>query len=107
MQKGMARALAMQKWPRSLPERVALLKLWILPLFVHVAKLIFPSNSVIDSLSSCLQFTKQHLIWTPRVLHWTSWLILQRSEGTIRPPPKKNFWQHSSLFIDDVTNPTL
>ena len=52
IQKGMAKALTMQKWALSPPERVALLKLWVLPLLVHVAKVVFPSDRVVNSLTS-------------------------------------------------------
>ena len=47
----------MQKWALSLLERVALLKLWVLPLFVHVAKVAFLSDGVVDLLTSIYKTT--------------------------------------------------
>ena len=86
----------MQKWALSLPEGVALLKLWILPLFLHVAKVVFPSDGVVDSLTS---ISKQAL----NLNFWGITLdILAHSPGTggySVAPPKRLLVQATFVLV--------
>ena len=52
LQKATGRAFAMQTWALSLPERIQLLKLWILPLLVYPARAVFPSAAVVSTLTT-------------------------------------------------------
>ena len=82
---------------------VTLLKLWILPLFVHVTKVVFPSDNVIDSLTSVYK----------TALNLDSWgvtldiLAHSPEEGGYNLATLKVFlyWQHSSLFITHLSTP--
>ena len=42
----------MQHWNLTLKERVFLLKMWILPVLVYPARVIFPVKKVVDSLKT-------------------------------------------------------
>ena len=50
LRKALGRAFAIQSWALSFPERVMLLKLWILPLLVFPARVVFPTDSIISTL---------------------------------------------------------
>ena len=50
LQKALGCAFAMQLWALSFLEQVMLLKLWILPLLVFPARVVFPTGSVISTL---------------------------------------------------------
>ena len=50
MQKAMGRALSMQHWKLTLRERVFLLELCILPVFVYPFRVIYPVKQVVKSL---------------------------------------------------------
>ena len=52
LQEAMARAFTMQTWTLSLPARIHLLKLRILPLFVYTVRVIFSSAGVASTYAS-------------------------------------------------------
>ena len=52
LQKALGRAHSMQHWNLTLKERVFLLKMWILPVLVYPARVIFPVKKVVDSLKT-------------------------------------------------------
>ena len=49
-QKALGCAFSMQSWSLSFLERAMLLKLWILPLFVFPARVVFPTDGVFNTL---------------------------------------------------------
>ena len=63
LQKALGRAFAMQSWALSLPERVMLLKLWILPLLVYPARVVFPSPAVVNTLRTVYQVALKLNSW--------------------------------------------
>jgi len=52
LQKALGRAYSMQHWSLTLVERVHLLQLWISPLLVFPARVVFPTGQVISSLKT-------------------------------------------------------
>ena len=103
LQKALGRAFAMQSWALSFPERVMLLKLWILPLLVFLARVVFPTDNVINTLKIVYNVA----------LRLTSWdlthniLALPRNEGGYPLPQPKTFLyrQHSTVFVQYVKDP--
>ena len=100
------RAFPMRAWNLSLSERVMLFKLWVLPLLVHPARVIFPTYVVVSSVNT--------VYWT--ALRMTSWTItspifsLPQTQGGFSLPDPKAFLyqQHSVMFtqlIRDESSP--
>ena len=85
LQKALGRTFAMQSWALSFPGRVMLLKLWILPLLVFIARVVFPTDSVISTLKIVYNVA----------LRLTSWnlthdiLALPRNERGYSLPQRK------------------
>ena len=50
--KAMGRAFAMQTWALSLPERIYLLKLWILPLRIFPTRVVYPNAAVVSTFKT-------------------------------------------------------
>ena len=88
--KAMKRAFAMRSWQLSLLERVMIFKPWILPLLVHPARVIFPTDVIVSSVNTTY--------WT--ALHITSWTITQPilsmppDQGGFSLPDPKTFLFH-------------
>ena len=93
----------MQHWSLTLGERVHLLQLWILPLLVFPARVVFPTEQVISSLKTIYSVA----------LNTSSWgltneiLALPPREGGMALPDPKHYllWQFSTPFIYSVTRP--
>ena len=64
LHKAIGRAFAMQSRSLSLLERVHLLELWILPLLVYPARIVFPSAGVISTLKTIYQVALKLNSWT-------------------------------------------
>ena len=85
--KAMKPAFAMRSWQLSLPERVMLFRLWILPLLVHPARIIFPTEVIVNTI-----------YWT--ALCMTSWTVTQPilslplDQGGFSLPDPKTFLYH-------------
>ena len=103
LQKALGRAFAMQSWALSLPERVMLLKLWILPLLVYPACVAFPSPAVVNTLRTVYQVA----------LKLNSWAVAlnilshppSRGGYSLAPPETFVHWQHASAFVAYVNDP--
>ena len=103
LQKALGRAYSMQHWALTLGERVHLLQLWILPLLVFPARVVFPTEQVISSLKTIYSVA----------LNTTSWgltneiLSLPLGEGGMALPHPKHYllWQFSTPFIHSVIRP--
>ena len=86
----------------SLPERVNLLKLWILPLLVYPARVVFPSSAVVSTLATIYQVA----------LNLNSWgltldiLAHPPTKGgySLAPPQTFLYWQHSTPFVNYANN---
>ena len=93
LQKAMGRAFAMQSWDLSLAERVPLLKLWILPLLIYPARVVFPSDPVVSALRTVYQVA----------LKLNSWSItldilshpLHKGGYNLAAPETFLYWQHA------------
>ena len=77
--KAMGRAFAMQTWALSRPERIYLLKLWILPLLVYRARVVYPSATVVSTLKTVYHVALKGSPWTSSPIHW-------KKGGTVWPP---------------------
>ena len=64
LQKAMGRAFAMQSWDLSLAERVLLLNLWIIPLLIYPARVVFPSDPVVSALRTVYQVALKLNSWS-------------------------------------------
>ena len=103
LQKAMGRAFAMQSWDLSLAERVLLLKLWILPLLIYPARVVFPSDPVVSALRTVYQVA----------LKLNSWSITldilshpQHKGGyNLAAPGTFLYWQHASALVAYVKDP--
>ena len=95
----------MQSQAVSFPERVMLLKLWILPLLVFPARVVFPTDSDIGTLKIVHNLA-------PRLTSWDlthDILALPSCNGGYSLPQPKTFlyWQHSTIFLHYVKDPAL
>ena len=103
LQKAMGRAFAMQSWDLSLAERVLLLKLWILPLLIYPARVVFPSDPVVSALRTVYQVA----------LKLNSWSItldilshpLHKGGYNLAAPETFLYWQHASALVAYVKDP--
>ena len=50
LRKATGRSFSMQPWSLSLDDRVELLQIWILPLLVYPARVVYPSDNVIAAV---------------------------------------------------------
>ena len=99
----MGRAFAMRSWDLSLAERVLLLKLWILPLVIYPARVVFPSDPVVSGLR-----TVYHV-----ALKLNSWSItldilshpLHKGGYNLAAPETFLYGQHASAFVAYVKDP--
>ena len=103
LQKALGRAFAMQSWALSLPERVMLLKLWILPLLVYPARVVFPSPAVVNTLRTVYQVALKLNSWavTLNILSHPP----SRGGYSLAPPETFLHWQHASAFVAYVNDP--
>ena len=105
LNKALGRAYSMRSWELSLPERIELLKLWILPLLVHPARAVFADDNVISTLTLIYHVS----------LRLNSWgitqpiLSLPKQQGGYALPAPKEFlhWQFSTLFARFLNNSSL
>ena len=103
LQKALGRAPSMQHWNLTLKERVFLLKMWILPVLVYPARVIFPVKKVVDSLKTIYNIA----------LGLNSWgltqdiLALPESQGglSLAQPHYFLWWHHSALFVNYTLRP--
>ena len=101
----------MQSWALSLTERVMLLKLWILPLLVYPARLVFTSPAVANTLRTVYQVALKLNSWAvtlnilshpplsvPKVLH-NSFQPFAQDLGILVSPASLPFFQIGSNVI--------
>ena len=93
----------MQSWAISLPEQVMLLKLWILPLLVYPARVVFPSPAVVNTLRTVYQAALKLNSWavTLNILSHPP----SRRGYSLAPPEFFLHWQHASAFVAYVNDP--
>ena len=80
-----------------------LLKLWIHPLLVYPARMVFPSPAVVNTLQTVYQ----------GALTLNSWAITlnilshppSRGGYSLAPPDTFLYWQHASAFVAYVKDP--
>ena len=105
LNKALGRAYSMRSWELSLPERVELLKLWILLLLVHPARKVFADDNVVSTLTLIYHVS----------LRLNSWgitqpiLSLPKQQGGYALPAPKEFlhWHFSTLFARFLNNSSL
>ena len=103
IQKALGRAYSMQHWKLSLAERVELLKLWILPLIVYPARVVFPTSPVISMLRTVYSVALRLNSWGVT----TSILALPKTLGGLALAQPRTFllWQHATPFVHSIRSP--
>ena len=103
LQKVMVHAFAMQTWALSLPERVQLLIIWILPLLVYPAREVFPSAAVVSTLTTIYHVALNLNSWgiTLDILAHLS----SRGGYSLAPPQVFVHRQHSTPFVKYMQDP--
>ena len=93
----------MQHWKLSLAERVELLKLWILPLIVYPARVVFPTSPVISMLRTVYSVALRLNSWGVT----TSILALPKTLGGLALAQPRTFllWQHATPFVHSIRSP--
>ena len=93
----------MQKWALSLPERIQLLKLWVLPLLVYPTTVVLPSLAVVSSLATIY----------PIALNINSWGVTldvlahppAKGGHDLTPPQTFLYLQQYTCFVNYVKQP--
>ena len=93
----------MQHWNLSLPERVMLLKLWILPLVIYPARVIFPTQPVVPALRTIYTMALKNNSWgiTPNIVP----LAGEKGGFSLAQPRTILYWQHATPFVQCAKSP--
>ena len=78
-------------------------KLWILPLLVYLARVVFPSPAVVNTLRTVYQVALKLNSWavTLNILSQPP----SRGGYSLAPPETFLRWQHATAFVANVNDP--
>ena len=95
--RALKRATFMKQLPLNLPERVALLQEWVLPLFIFPARAYFPTDEVVSKLNVIYRTALNISSWG---LTLPMLQLPPTQGGALLPTPLKFLlWQHATPFV--------
>ena len=98
--KATGRAFSMQSWSLSLADGVEFLQSWILPLLVHPARVVYPTDNVIAAVKTIYRVALKLSNWGITL----DILSHSKDQGGLELAPPDTFllWHFSTIFIRHI-----